>query len=130
MGLVIRPRLSHFEPNADVFVNDGTATAVVTVEVAGADPESLRIEIDDERGLLISGRRREPDRSRAGSFAQKEIAYGDFAKRVHLPIAVECDGATATYADGVLAITLTLAPTAYRPTSRTEIHMIVKRIPW
>ncbi|HEY9086134.1 MAG TPA: Hsp20/alpha crystallin family protein [Candidatus Tyrphobacter sp.] len=129
MDFVIRPRLAYFEPNADVFVDDENATAVVTVDVAGADPESLRVEIDDERGLLISGRRREPDRSRSGSFAQKEIAYGDFAKGVHLPVAVECDGATATYADGVLVITLTLAPTAYRPTSRTEIRMIVKRIP-
>lgn len=130
MDFVIRPRLARFEPNADVFVDEERGIAVVAVEVAGADPESLRIEVDDERHLVVSGRRREPDRSRSGSFVQKEIAYGEFAKRVHLPVAVEYDEANAAYADGVLVITLAVSRTAYMPTARTEIRVIVKRVPW
>lgn len=126
MDFVIRSRVC-FEPNADVFIDDGRGAVVVTVEVAGADPESLRVSIDDERHLLIAGHRPRPQHS--GSFAQKEIAYGDFAKRVHLPVAVEYDGATATFSDGVLTIALGLAQTPYRPTARTEIRMIVKRLP-
>lgn len=126
MDFVIRSRVS-FEPNADVFIDDERNAVVVTVEAAAADPDSLRVSIDDERRLLITGHRPRPARS--GSFVQKEIAYGDFAKRVHLPVAVEYDGAAATFSDGVLTIALGRAQTPYRPTERTEIHMIVKRIP-
>lgn len=127
MDFVVRSRLC-FEPNADVFVDEARGTVVVTVEVAGADPDSLRVEIDDERHLLITGRRPR-DRSRAGSFVQKEIAYGEFAKRLHLPGPVEYANASATFADGVLSIELALAKTPYHPTERTEIRMIVKRVP-
>ena len=48
----------------------------------------MRVAIDD-RYLLITGRRVETVRFRRGSFIQKEIAYGSFAKRLHLPVAVD-----------------------------------------
>lgn len=127
MDFVIRSRVC-FEPNADVFVDDARGTIVVAVEAAGADPESLRVSIDDERHLLIRGCRPR-ERARSGSYAQKEIAYGEFAKRISLPLAVEYDGANATYADGVLTIELGLAQTPYRLTEPTEIRMIVRRVP-
>ncbi|HUY40450.1 MAG TPA: Hsp20/alpha crystallin family protein [Candidatus Dormibacteraeota bacterium] len=130
MDFVIRSRTVAFEPNADVFVDDARSSVVVTVEVAGANPESLRVEIDDERHLVISGDRPRETRSASGSFVQKEISYGEFSKRIHLPVAVEYDGAAATYGDGVLAIALRISQTAYRPTERTEIRMIVKRVPF
>ena len=65
--------------------------------------------------------------SRRGSFAQKEIADGDFAKRIQLPVPVEYDGIAASYDDGVLVIVLPIATTAYRATARTELHILVKR---
>jgi HSP20 family protein len=126
MDFVVRSRVC-FEPNADVFIDEERDAVIVTVEAAGADPESLCVSIDDDRHLLITGHRPRGDRTHAGSFAQKEIAYGDFAKRVHLPVAVEYDNASATFADGVLSIALKLAKTSYVPTARTEIHMIIKR---
>jgi HSP20 family molecular chaperone IbpA len=126
MDFVVRPRLG-FEPNADVFVDEERAAVIVAVEVVGADPDSLRVSLDN-RHLLIAGHRVEAPRSRRGSFVQKEIAYGPFAKRVHLPVAVDYFGeAVASYTDGVLVISLPIAPTAYLPSTRTEIHMIVKR---
>ncbi len=127
MDFVIRSRVG-FEPNADVFIDEEQKAVVVTVEAAGADPESLRVSMDDERRLLITGHRASGDRARSGTFVQKEIAHGAFAKRVHLPVAVEYAGARATFSDGVLCITLDLAQTPYHPTERTEIHLIVKRI--
>ena len=125
MDFVLRPRLG-FEPNADVFVDEERGQVVVAVEVAGADPESLRVSVDD-RYLTITGRRAEAVNFRRGSFIQKEIAYGAFAKRIHLPVAVDFSDIVAQYADGVLVIALPVSPTAYLPTARTEIRMIVKR---
>lgn len=100
---------------------------VVAVELAGADPETLRVEVDD-RFLTITGRRAEAVRYRHGSFIQKEIPYGGFAKRVQLPVAVDFLGeATATYHDGMLVIALPISATAYLPAARTEIRLILKR---
>ncbi len=127
MEYIARPRLGAFEPNADVVVDEEQGVVVVAVEAAGADPQSLRVEVDD-RSLTISGVRSEMVRTRRGSFIQKEISYGSFAKRVRLPVAVDLLGDTqANYADGVLVITLPISSTAYLPTTRTEIRMIVKR---
>jgi HSP20 family molecular chaperone IbpA len=127
MEYIARPRLGAFEPNADVVVDEEQGEVVVAVEVAGADPQSLRVEVDD-RSLIVSGVRTEMVRIRRGSFIQKEISYGSFAKRVRLPVAVDLLGDTqANYADGVLVITLPISSTAYLPVTRTEIRMIVKR---
>jgi HSP20 family molecular chaperone IbpA len=125
MQYTIRTRLG-FEPNADVVIDEERGQIVVAVEVAGADPGSLRVEIDD-RTLHIAGMRNEPGIPR-GSFVQKEIPYGAFVKRVRLPVAVDLLGdAHANYADGVLVIALPIAAKAYMPPARTEIRMIVKR---
>lgn len=126
MEFIVRPRLG-FEPNADVFIDEERGQVVVAVELAGAAPESLRVEVDN-RHLTISGVRAEPVRFRRGSFLQKEISYGSFAKRVRLPVAVDLiDDAQANYADGVLVIALPIAERALLPATRTEIRMIVKR---
>ncbi|HTU80577.1 MAG TPA: Hsp20/alpha crystallin family protein [Candidatus Acidoferrales bacterium] len=127
MDFVLRTRPGSFDPNADVFVDEENGRLVVVVEVAGADSDALRIHLD-ERNLVITGRRIDAVRLRRGSFAQKEIAFGPFYKRIALPAAVEYDGAAATYADGLLVVALPLAAAAYRSTAHTELHIVVKRI--
>lgn len=126
MDFVLRPRTGQFEPNADVVLDEAHGQVLVALEIPGADPESLRLSIDD-RSLLISGRRSIGARLRRGSFVQKEIYDGDFAKRIALPVAIDYGDLVAQYADGVLVIAIPIAVTAYVPTSRTEIRMIIKR---
>ena len=126
MDLVVLRSRAVWEPNADVVIDDAGRLVVVRVELAGADSESLRIFVD-ERHLFISGRRSETARLRQGSFLQKEIADGEFVKKLHLPVAVQYGEVTATYADGMLTIALPIAAPEYIPASRTEIRMIVKR---
>jgi len=126
MEFVLRTKVGIFEPNTDVFVDEDRGRVVAIVDVAGADPDTLRVGFD-ERHLYIGGRRLEPVRLRNGSFVQKEITYGEFGKRIHLPVAVEYTDVAASYADGLLIIALPIATTAYRPTARTELHILVKR---
>jgi HSP20 family protein len=127
MDLVILRSRAVWEPNADVVIDDAARSLVVRVELAGADSESLRVFVD-ERSLFISGRRADTTRLRSGSFLQKEIADGDFVKKISLPVGVQYGEVTATYADGMLTIALPIAATEYIPATRTEIRMIVKRI--
>jgi HSP20 family protein len=127
MDLVILRSRAVWEPNADVVIDDAARSLVVRVELAGADSESLRVFVD-ERSLFISGRRADTTRLRSGSFLQKEIADGEFVKKISLPVGVQYGEVTATYADGMLTIALPIAATEYIPATRTEIRMIVKRI--
>jgi HSP20 family protein len=125
--LVRRPRGGRWEPNADVVIDEEGRMLLVRVELAAAESESLRVFVD-ERQLFISGRRAPSAPLRGGSFLQKEIAGGEFIKKLHLPVSVQHGEVTATYADGMLTIALPIAATEYLPASRTEIRMIVKRI--
>jgi len=127
MEFVVRTRLGTFSPNADVVVDEEERRVVAVIEIAGADPQALRIEFDG-RNLTIAGSRREAVRFRHGSFVQKEIAHGEFIKRIALPLPVEAEGITASFGDGFLVVVAPIAATAYLPTARTEMHVIVKRI--
>jgi HSP20 family protein len=128
MDSLVRFRMQAvWEPNADVVVDEAARLVLVRVELAGADAESLRVFVD-ERHLFIAGRRAETVRLRRGSFVQKEIADGEFVKKLLLPVAVQYGEVTATFADGMLTIALPVAAPEYIPATRTEIRMIVKRI--
>ena len=127
MDLVVLRSRAVWEPNADVVIDEQASSLVVRVELAGADSESLRVFVD-ERHLFISGRRADTARLRSGSFLQKEIADGEFIKKIALPVGVQYGEVTATYADGMLTIALPIAAPEYIPATRTEIRMIVKRI--
>ena len=127
MEFVVRTRLGTFSPNADVVVDEEERRVVAVIEIAGADPQALRIEFDG-RNLTIAGSRREAVRFRHVSFVQKEIAHGEFIKRIALPLPVEAEVITASYGDGFLVVVAPIAATAYLPTARTEMHVIVKRI--
>lgn len=126
MEFVLRSRLGSFAPNADVFIDDDGRRIVVVVEVAGADPETLRIGFD-ERYLVVAGGRRESARLHCSSFIQKEIVRGEFVKRIALPVPVEYEGVAASYEDGLLTIVAPIAATAYMPTARTQLRIMIKR---
>lgn len=116
-----------FEPNVDVYV-DEDKRLVVHVELAGADPESLKVGVD-ERALYIFGRRVEREGQRTGSILRKEIEYGDFQKKIRLPFPIDHDEANATYRDGILSISVPISKAEEFPLNRSEIRMIVRRIP-
>ena len=127
MDFVIRTRLGRLEPNADVFVDEERGQVVVTIELAGADPDTLTVALDD-RHLAIAGRRPERVRpGRSGTFVQKEIACGDFGKQIDLPVAVEYENAAASLVDGMLTVVLPIAATAYLQIPRTELRVMVTR---
>jgi HSP20 family protein len=124
--LARRARTGQFTPNCDVFVEDGGQAIIVNVEIAGANPDDLRVGVE-KRLLLILGRR--VDRSeKRHEFLQKEIEYGEFCKKIHLPVTVAYERASATYQDGLLTIRLPVAPEMAQPAGRAEVRMIVKRI--
>ncbi|MBD5604183.1 MAG: Hsp20/alpha crystallin family protein [Candidatus Eremiobacteraeota bacterium] len=126
--LARKARPGGFEPNTDVYLTADEATILVNVEIAGAEPAELRVMVE-ERRLYILGRRYDRERAARGSVLMKEIEYGDFVKKIHLPVPVAYDDATASYRDGMLTIRLPVSADSLPPTRRTEIRMTVRRVP-
>jgi HSP20 family molecular chaperone IbpA len=122
-----RPHHGRLEPNADVRLSDDEQTLIVTLDVAGADAERLRIALEGDR-LIILGVREDRERSSRGAILMKEIAYGPFLKRIRLPIAVAHREAVVSYRDGMLVVRLAVAEQAHVLSHRTEVKVIVQRI--
>ena len=125
--LAKRARSGRFEPNCDAYLNGDQSELVVEVEIAGANPSELRVGVD-ERHLFIVGRRSSRNRSQC-DVLMKEIEYGDFVKKIHLPVPVAYADVTASYHDGILTIRLPVSPESRPPSHRTELQMTVRRIP-
>jgi HSP20 family protein len=126
--LARRWRPGRFNPNTDVFFDAESQRIIVQVELAGADPESLTVSAD-ETSLYITGLRvdRSAEACRTLSILQKEIEYGEFAKRIPLPGPTAVDEANATYNDGILTITLPLSER--EPHARpTDLRVTVRKI--
>jgi HSP20 family protein len=126
--LARRWRPGRYNPSTDVFFDSEAQRLVVQIDLAGADPESLTVSAD-EATLYVTGNRvdRSAVISRGLSLLQKEIEYGEFAKRVPLPGPIDVDAASASYNDGILTITLPLAHPQAQPV-RTELRMTVRKI--
>jgi HSP20 family protein len=126
--LARRARPGQFEPNTDVFFSADGTLVVVNVEIAGAEPAELRVMVE-ERLLYVIGRRSDREGKPRGSMLMKEIEYGEFVKKIHLPVAIAYEEAAASYRDGILTIRLPVSEGLPQPTHRTELRMTVRRTP-
>ena len=103
---------SGFRPAVDCFVTEEPRQLVVVVELAGVEPESIDIAVE-ERAWTISGSRSRP-RVPGPVYQQAEIEYGRFERRLQLEQDVDAAAATATYEAGILTIAAPIAPRARR----------------
>jgi HSP20 family protein len=95
-----------FSPAIDVAYVSEPPKAVVTVELAGADPEQLDIEVHG-RQLTLSGLRPAAPLENC-VYQQVEIERGRFRRIVSLGAEVDPDAVTASYEAGMLRIELPL----------------------
>jgi HSP20 family protein len=123
---ICRPHPGGFEPNADVCLSEDERTLIVTLEIAGAELNGLDVVLEG-RELIVLGTREDGQRCERSAVLMKEIAYGSFLKRMHLPIAVRYDDAVASYRDGLLTIRLPVSEHASAPTGRAEVKISPQR---
>ena len=108
-------RRAAFSPAVDVFYVGDPPRAVVHAELAGVDPDEVKVEVRG-RELVLVGRRL-PPQAKGRLYQQIEIEHGAFRRVVPLGADVDSDAATASYRDGILEITLPLRTD--RPASRS-----------
>jgi HSP20 family protein len=113
-----------FRPAVDCFETSDPRELVVVVELAGVDPATLEIAVQ-ERSLTISGERNRP-RVPGQLYQQAEIEYGRFERRLSLAHDIDPEDASASYESGLLRLTL---PIADRPRGRRPIAIAVRRRP-
>ncbi|MDE2570933.1 MAG: Hsp20/alpha crystallin family protein [bacterium] len=123
-----RARFGGFVPNADASLAEDGRSVIVEVELAGVQPERIRVAVEGRR-LYIAGRREVAPKARGGTVLLKEIPHGDFAKEIALPVPIQRGDVTATYRDGLLTINLPIdrdEPALY---AQAELRMIIRRMP-
>jgi HSP20 family protein len=102
-----------FKPRVDVYYCGKPSKAIVEVELAGVDSDSVNLELR-RRTLIVSGVRT-PSETEGRVYQQLEIERGDFAREISLGADVDAEQAHATYEDGILRIELPiLAPKGAR----------------
>lgn len=94
---------------------------VVRADVPGLSKDQVVVEFQDGQ-LVISGERRQEQGETADGFYRSERIYGRFYRVISLPEGVDPDRAKATFANGVLEVTMpaTPHPTAKRVEVQTE----------
>ncbi|MDE2127216.1 MAG: Hsp20/alpha crystallin family protein [Armatimonadetes bacterium] len=102
-------RAIRFQPCVDMY--ETNEALVLKVELAGVRTEHLNITLSgDDRHLLISGERTEPDEERHDRTRcfQLEVYYGPFQREIPLPseVRIDRDQIRAIYRDGFLQVTL------------------------
>jgi len=95
-----------FTPRVDVCYGGDPPRALIKVDLAGVDPDSVAIELRG-RELLIAGERHTAEPGNP-LYEQVEIEQGPFRRAVELGAEVEVDRAEANYEDGMLRIEIPL----------------------
>jgi HSP20 family protein len=92
---------THWIPNTDVYVTEGTL--VIKVELAGMRREDLELTVEGNR-LMISGQRPDSSRGTKCKFLVMEINYGPFECVIEIPPGYDLTEAKAAYQNGFLRI--------------------------
>ena len=94
-----------WSPKIDVFEKDGRL--VTRIDLPGMKKEDLSVEVTDGH-LALSGERKREQEEKKDNFYRSEREYGSFYRAVPLPEGVKLEDVKATFADGVLEVSVPL----------------------
>jgi HSP20 family protein len=92
-----------WQPAVDIY--EAENHIYVYAELAGVVGESLQVMVEGQQ-LRISGVRQLPPHQSIACIHQLEIELGTFQRTLTLPSAVEVEGVSSTYSNGILVVTL------------------------
>ncbi|KAL2235991.1 17.3 kDa class II heat shock protein [Sesamum indicum] len=87
-------------PNSYVFV----------VDMPGLKPGDIKVQVEDENVLLISGERKREEEREGAKYVRMERRVGKFMRKFALPENANTDKITAVCEDGVLTVTVEKVP--------------------
>jgi HSP20 family protein len=107
-----------WSPKVEVFEKDNQL--ITRVDLPGMKKEDVTVEVADGQ-LTLSGERKRSTEEHKDNVYRSECEYGSFYRSIPLPAGVTADSVKASFADGVLEITVTLPPKAKAPVTRVPI---------
>ena len=111
-------RYEQWLPEMDVFEKDGNV--VVRVDLPGMKREDIDVSLEDEM-LVIRGHREQEKEVKEESYHRAERSAGSFYRALSLPEGIDPDAITATYKDGVLAVTVPQPPARQANKLKVEV---------
>ena len=106
-------------PEIDVYEKDNRL--ITKIDLPGLKKEDVKVEVTDGR-LAISGERKRETEEKKEQFYRCEREYGSFYREVPLPEGVKLEDVRATFADGVLEVSVPLAARPETKVRKVEIQ--------
>jgi HSP20 family protein len=106
-------------PEIDVFEKDNRL--VTKIDLPGLKKEDVKVEVTDGH-LAISGERKTEAEEKKDQFYRCEREYGSFYRAIPLPEGVKLEDVKATFADGVLEVSVPLPAKAEATVRKVEIQ--------
>lgn len=104
-----------WNPRIDVFEKDNRL--VTKVDLPGMKKDDVKVEVADGH-LTISGERKTETEETKKDFYRSERQYGSFYRSVPMPAGVQLEDVKASFADGVLEVSVPLPAKAVAPAAR------------
>ncbi|MFQ3623282.1 MAG: Hsp20/alpha crystallin family protein [Acetobacteraceae bacterium] len=92
----------------------------VTAELPGLSEQDVELTVDDDV-LTIKGEKKSETTKDEKGWHVQERSYGAFVRTLQLPFAPKPDEVSASFAKGVLTVTLPKPPDAAKTSSRIQI---------
>ena len=109
---------SGWYPEIDVFEKDNRLVA--KVDLPGLTKEDVKVEVTDGY-LAVSGERKTEAEEKKEGFYRCERQYGTFYRTVPLPEGVKLEDVKATFADGVLEVSVPMPATPASKVLKVEV---------
>jgi HSP20 family protein len=106
-------------PQIDVFERDNRL--ITKIDLPGLTKEDVKVEVTDGH-LAISGERKTEAEEKKEDFYRCERSYGSFYRAVPLPEGVKLEDVKATFADGVLEVSVPLPAKPEAKMRKVEIQ--------
>lgn len=92
-----------WHPQVDIY--ETQEEIIVRAEVAGVDKDDLTVEVS-RRAIRLLGKRSELPRIDNATYRLAEIQYGKFERVLYLPVPIDTEIVSTSYANGFLEIRL------------------------
>jgi HSP20 family protein len=117
------PEMVTWSPKIEVFEKNDRL--VTRVDLPGMKKDDVSVEVTDGH-LALSGERKRETEEKKGTFYRSEREYGSFYRSVPLPEGVKLEDVKATFADGVLEVSIPLPARPETKVRKVQIEESVK----
>lgn len=112
------PDFTDVATSVDMF-EEGDAL-VIKAEIPGMKKEEISIDFNGD-AVTISGEKKTEEKTERKDYYRLERSFGSFSRKLHLPLEIQVEKATAAFKDGVLEIRMPKSDAAKKKTRKISV---------